>query len=138
MRNSTLAHVYSFDLQFSGSKRTVFYRKLFGFSSHTTRMDREGRSKTYVHSYPGLLTRIPHLHLGRSVVAVPAGAAGLLDGFFRDPKWRPIQLHAFDAILPAEDRLTAMRKAFEGIEVQPGVGLETEMRSLRSFVARVP
>ncbi len=138
MGNSTLARVYSFDLQFSGSKRTAFYRKLFGFSSHTTRMDRRGRSKTYVHSYPGLLKRFPHLRLGKSVMAVPARAAGKLDRFFRDPKWRPIQLHTFDAILPAEDRLGAMRKAFGRIEVQPGVRLEDEMRFLRSYVARTP
>lgn len=138
MKNSTLARVYSFDLQFSGSKRTAFYRRLFGFSSHTTRMDREGKSKTYVHPYPGLLTRIPHLRLGKSVLAVPAGAAGKLDEFFRDSRWRPIQLHTFDAILPAEDRLEAMRKAFERIEVQPGVGLKDEVGFLRSSVARVP
>jgi hypothetical protein len=91
-----------------------------------------------VHSYPGLLTRIPHLHLGRSVVAVPARAAEKLDRFFGNPKWRPIQLHTFDAILPAGDRLRAMRNAFERIEVQPDVRLKEEMKFLRSSVALAP
>lgn len=71
-------------------------------------------------------------------MAVPARAAEKLDSFFRDPKWRPIQLHTFDAILPAEDRLGAMRKAFGRIEVQPGVRLKDEIVFLSSSVARAP
>jgi hypothetical protein len=59
----------------------------------------------------GLLTRIPHIKLGRSVIAVPMEAAPLLKSFFSDPRWAPIELHVFTAVLPARLRLESMEKA---------------------------
>lgn len=138
MEKHPFARVYSFDVQFIGSRRTIFYRRLLGFSSRTTRTDREGRTKTYTRDYPGLLTSIPHLRLGKSVIAVPTPAAPKLDSFFEDPRWRPIEVHTFDAILPAPDRLRAMREAFGRVRVQPDLQLEEEVDSLRSLLARAP
>lgn len=103
-----LVRVFSFDVKFTGSKRTIFYRKLFGFSARSSRMDRRGEVKTYSRSYPGLLTNIPHVKLGKSVLAVPIQAAPRLKAFFRNPAWQPIELHIFDAVLPPETKLQAM------------------------------
>ena len=103
-----LVRVFSFDVKFTGSKRTIFYRKLFGFSARSSRMDRRGEVKTYSRSYPGLLTSIPHVKLGKSVLAVPIQAAPKLKALFRNPAWQPIELHIFDAFLPPEIRLQAM------------------------------
>jgi hypothetical protein len=106
-----LARVFSFDVKFKGTKRTMFYRKLFGFSVRSRRMDTKGEVKTYVRSYPGLLAAIPHVKLGKSVLAVPIQAAPRLKSFFRNPMWQPIELHVFDAHLPPDIRLQAMDRA---------------------------
>jgi len=37
-----------------------------------------------------------------------------LEEFFSDPKWQPIELHSFDAILSPELRARAMEEAFTG------------------------
>jgi len=132
MRNQTLARVYSFDIKFRGGKRTTFYRKLFGFTARTTRTADDG-PRTYTHEYAGVLTSIPHLRLGKSVIAVPLPAAGRLDSFFDDPRWKPMELHVFDAILPANERLKAMRETLQRVSVRPGIYLEEEMRILESF-----
>ncbi len=83
VEDNVLARVYSFDLKFKGGKRTQFYRKLFGFRSKSTREDKEGREKVYENFYPGILTPLPHLRLGKSVFAVPKSAAGKVDSVLR-------------------------------------------------------
>jgi hypothetical protein len=138
MRNHSLARVYSFDIQFTGSKRTSFYRELLGFSSRTTKTDKDGRTKTYIRDYSGLLTSIPHLHLGKSVIAAPAAAAPKLDAFFEDSRWHPVKLYTFDAVLPARDRLRAMWEAFGRVRVQPDFTLDDELDSLHSLPSHSP
>ncbi|KXB02198.1 hypothetical protein AKJ45_03660 [candidate division MSBL1 archaeon SCGC-AAA261F19] len=124
------ARVYSFDLKFTGGKRTRFYRKLSGYSSKTIKEDKEGRKKVYQNTYPGILTPIPHVHLGRSVIAVPQKAAKKLDSFFEDPRWTPRELHSFDAILPSNQRLKAMNSTLDRIELTSSRTLREELNSL--------
>ncbi len=125
-----LARIYSFDLQFKGSKRTKFYRKLFGFKSRTKREDQKGREKVYERFYPGLLTPLPHLRLGKSVIAIPKKARYKLDDFFGDSKWDPIDLYSFDGILPPGDRMSAMREALNRIKITPKQTLDSSIEAL--------
>ena len=128
----TLARVFSFDIKFTGTRRTLFYRRLFGYSSSTKRNKKDGTTKTYTHIARGLLGMIPHLKLGKSVIAVPKAAAPRLEEFFSDPRWRPMELHSFDAILPPELRTRAMEEALAGSVVLGGekVKLLTEIDEL--------
>jgi hypothetical protein len=107
----TLARVFSFDIKFTGTRKTLFYRRLFGYSSSTKRSLRDGSTKTYTHVAQGLLGTIPHVRLGKSVIAIPKAAAPSLEEFFSDPKWQPMELHSFDAILSPELRARAMDEA---------------------------
>jgi hypothetical protein len=131
----TLAKVFSFDLKFKGTKRTMFYRRLFGFSARSSRMDRRGDVKTYTRSYPGLLANIPHVKLGKSVLAVPIPAALKLKAFFRNPAWQPIELHIFDAILPPEIRLQAMINALTTSQIDQET-LKDEVTALQHILQR--
>ena len=129
----TLVRVFSFDVKFTGSKRTIFYRKLFGFSSKSKRTNRMGQERIYLQTYPGLLSQTPHIKLGKSVLAVPAAAAPRLEAFFRNPAWQPIELHAFDAMLSAELRFQAMREAVATSKVGEAT-LREEIAALRFIV----
>lgn len=131
-----MARVYSFDLQFEGSRRTQFYRELFGYRSRTTRTDKEGRERVYESFYPGLLTLLPHLRLGKSVIAVPKKTRGEVDDFFGDSRWEPMELYSFDGILPPEDRMEAMEDALSGVMVGEDRTLESEIESLLSLESR--
>lgn len=123
------AKVFSFDLQFTGRKKTSFYRKLYGFKSKTKKINKDGEEKVYENFYPGLLTPMPHLRLGKSVVAVPMAAAEDLRFFFEDSKWRPIELYIFDAFLPPDDRLEAMEATLDRIKVAPDRTLGEVLRT---------
>ena len=115
-----LAKVFSFDIKFTGTNRTTFYRKLFGFSSRVERGGKDGSTKIHTYATPGLLDEIPHAKLGKSVIAVPKAAAAKLRSFFSNPRWQPMELHAFDAILPSDIRLRAMEAALDrAIKVGP-------------------
>jgi len=107
-QKTILARVFSFDLKFIGARKTLFYRRLFGYSSSTKRDLKNGSTKIYTHVAQGLLGAIPHVKLGKSVIAVPKAAAARLEAFFSDPRWQPLELHSFDAILPGELRARAM------------------------------
>ncbi|KXB05554.1 hypothetical protein AKJ49_00535 [candidate division MSBL1 archaeon SCGC-AAA382A03] len=131
-----MARVYSFDLQFEGSRRTQFYRELFGYRSKTTRTNKEGRERVYENFYPGLLTLLPHLRLGKSVIAVPKKTQGEMDGFFEDSRWGPIDLYSFDGILPSEDRMKAMEDALSEIMVGEDRTLKSEIDALLSLESR--
>ncbi|KXA89252.1 hypothetical protein AKJ61_03280 [candidate division MSBL1 archaeon SCGC-AAA259B11] len=133
VRESELARVYSFDLQFEGSRRTQFYRELFGYRSKTTRTDGEGREKVYENFYPGILTSLPHLRLGKSVIVVPKTARGEVDNFFEDSRWKPMELYSFDGILPPDDRMEAMENALSRIMIGEDRTLESEIESLISL-----
>ncbi len=128
-----LARVYSFDLQFEGGKRTSFYRKLFGFKSKTTRENKKGEEKVYENFYPGILTPIPHLRLGKSVIAVPKTAEGKMDEFFENSRWGPIDLYSFDGIIPSRDRHKAMKETMKRVEIRKDRTLESELESLLSL-----
>ena len=130
----TLARVFSFDIRFTGTRKTLFYRKLFGYSSSTKRNKKDGTTKTYTHVARGLLGAIPHLKLGKSVIAVPKVAAPRLEEFFSDSKWQPMELHSFDAILPPELRARAMEEALTGYIVlgRERAKITTEMDELLS------
>lgn len=136
IRDNILARIYSFDLRFKGGKRTKFYRKLFGYKSRTKRMDQEGREKIYESFYPGVLTPLPHLRLGKSVIAVPEAARGELDGFFEDEEWGSIDLYSFDGILPSEDRMEAMQETLERRRVRKEMDMESEIENLLSMLGR--
>lgn len=125
------AKVFSFDLQFTGRRKTDFYRKFYGFKSRTKKTNQEGREKIYESFYPGILTPMPHLRLGKSVVAVPMPAEEELRSFFENPKWRPIDLYVFDAFLSPDDRFQAMKKALDRIEVAPDRTLGEALRAPR-------
>ncbi len=129
---TTLARVFSFDIKFTGTPKTLFYRRLFGYSSSTKRDLKDGSTKTYTHVAQGLLGTIPHVKLGKSVFAVPKAAAARLEAFFSDPRWQPLELHSFDAILPAELRARAMEAALAGPLVlgRERVRLATEIDEL--------
>ncbi|KXA92062.1 hypothetical protein AKJ65_08110 [candidate division MSBL1 archaeon SCGC-AAA259E19] len=131
-----LAHVYSFDLQFEGGRRTQFYRELFGYRSRTTRTDEGGHEKVYENFYPGLLTPLPHLKLGKSVIAVPKTAQGEVDNFFKDSRWESMELYTFDGILPPKDRMEAMEDALNRVVVGEDRTLESEIDSLCSLESR--
>jgi len=119
-KSRVFAKVFSFDVKFTGAKRTAFYRKLFGFSSRVERVSKDGSTKIHTYATPGLLDEIPHTKLGKSVIAVPKAAAAKLRSFFSNPRWQPMELHAFDAILPPDVRLRAMEAALERtVEVGP-------------------
>lgn len=132
--DNVLARVYSFDLQFKGGKRTKFYRKLFGYKSKNTRQDEEGREKVYESFYPGMLTPLPHLRLGKSVIAVPKSAKGELDAFFEEEQWGSIDLYSFDGILPSDDRMAAMREVPGRRRITKDDTLESEIENLRTLV----
>lgn len=127
LEDNILARIYSFDLQFGGGKRTKFYRKLYGFKSKSTREDQEGREHIYENFYPGILTSIPHLRLGKSVIAIPKSAEDTLNEFFGRSHWSGIDLYAFDGILPSEDRMEAMREALNRIGVAEDQNLSSEI-----------
>ncbi len=110
-KSRALAKVFSFDIKFTGTNRTAFYRKLFGFSSGVKRVGKDGSTKIHTYATPGLLDEIPHIKLGKSVIAVPKAAAARLRSFFSNPRWQPMELHMFDAILPPDVRLRAMEAA---------------------------
>jgi len=131
----TLARVFSFDIRFTGTRKTLFYRKLFGYSSSTKRNKKDGTTKTYTHVARGLLGAIPHLKLGKSVIAVPKVAAPRFEDFFSDSKWQPIELYSFDAILPPELRARAMEEALADYMVlgRERVKITTEMDELLSI-----
>lgn len=135
---STLARVFSFDVKFTGAKRTQFYRELFGFVGRVRHSGARG-TKTYAYATPGLLSSIPHIRLGKSVIAVPLAAAPKLEEFFSSPRWRPMELHSFYAILPADLRLKAMEASL-GRQVPLGRGERTtlakEIHDLRALVAK--
>lgn len=114
---ATLARVFSFDVKFTGARKTLFYRRLFGYSSSTKRELKDGTKKTYTHVAQGLLGVIPHAKLGKSVIAVPKAAAVRLEEFFSDPRWRPLELHSFDAIMPAEARARAMEETLASLTI---------------------
>jgi len=63
---ATLARVFSFDVKFTSTRKTLFYRRFFGYSSSTKRELKDGSTKTYTHVAQGLLGRIPTLSLGRA------------------------------------------------------------------------
>ncbi len=128
---ATLARIFSFDVKFTGTRKTLFYRRFFGYSSSTKRELKDGSKKTYTHGAQGLLGRIPHVKLGKSVIAVPKAAAGHLDAFFSDPRWQPLELHSFDAILPAEVRGRAMDETLASLVIgRERVGLAAEIEEL--------
>ena len=133
-RERTLARVFSFDIGFTGTRKTLFYRKLFGYSSSTKRNKKDGTTKIYTHIARGLLGAIPHLKLGKSVIAVPELAAPRLEDFFSNPKWQPMELHSFQAILPPELRARAMEEALAGYIVlgRERAKITTEMDELLS------
>ncbi len=129
------ARVFSFDVKFTGTRKTLFYRRLFGYSSSTKRSMKDGSTKIYTHVEQGLLGVIPHVKLGKSVFAVPKAAAARLEAFFSDLKWRPLELHTFDAMLPQELKLRAMRKTLETRRVGEAV-LKGEIEALRQIIER--
>ncbi|MFQ6129196.1 MAG: hypothetical protein ACE5OT_00080 [Candidatus Hadarchaeaceae archaeon] len=136
-RERALARVFSFDVKFTGTRKTLFYRRLFGYSSSTKRELKDGSRKTYTHVAQGLLGRIPHVKLGKSVIAVPKAAAGHLEAFFSDPRWQPLELHSFDAILPAEVRARAMEETLASLAIgRERVGLVTEIEELSAAIGR--
>ncbi|MEM2619523.1 MAG: hypothetical protein QW356_08640 [Candidatus Hadarchaeales archaeon] len=101
------AKIISFDLGATGSKKVKFYRQLFGF--HSTR--RRGTQTRRVFT-PGILSKIPHLVLGKSVVAVPPEACSQLLDFLSNPQWKPIQVHVVDGLLSAEQVRRAVEEFF--------------------------
>lgn len=131
-----LARVYSFDLQFKGGKRTKFYRKLFGFKSTTKREDEQGHEKVYEHFYPGILTPIPHLRLGKSVIAIPKNAQSEIDDFFQNPEWGDIDLYSFDGVLPSQDRYEAMEDTLASIRVARKNTLAEEIEILLNLESK--
>lgn len=136
MSERTYGKVFSFDLQFRGSKRTSFYRKLFGFSSKTKKEDSKGRIHVYESFYPGLLTSIPYLKLGKSVIAVPKSAAERVNTFFQNSKWNPISLYIFTGIFPSEDRMKAMKETLNRVRVTPDATLGSEIESLLKIISQ--
>jgi len=128
---ATFARVFSFDIKFTGTRKTLFYRRFLGYSSSTKRELKDGSTKTYTHVAQGLLGRIPHVKLGKSVIAVPKAAAARLEAFFSDPRWQPLELHSFDAILPAEVRARAMEETLASLAIgRERVGLAAEIEEL--------
>ena len=132
---ATLARVFSFDIKFTGTCKTLFYRRLFGYSSSTKRELKDGSKKTYTHVAQGLLGAIPHVKLGKSVIGVPKAAGANLEAFFSDPRWQPIELHSFDAILPAEVRARAMEVTLASLMIgRERVGLAAEIEELSAVL----
>jgi len=132
---ATLARVFSFDVKFTGTRKTLFYRRLFGYSSSTKRELKDGSKKTYTHVAQGLLGTIPHVKLGKSVIAVPKAAGAKLEAFFSDPRWQPLELHSFDAILPAEVRARAMEETLASLMIgRERVGLAAEIEELSAVL----
>lgn len=128
---ATIARVFSFDVKFTGTRKTLFYRRLFGYSSSTKRELKDGSRKTYTHVAQGLLGTIPHVKLGKSVIAVPRAAAARLEAFFSDPRWQPLELHSFDAILPGDVRARAMEEMLASLVIgRERVRLAAEIEEL--------
>jgi hypothetical protein len=121
------ARVISFDLGAKGSQKVRFYRKLFGYYSTRRRGGRV--QKTFV---AGVLSKIPHLRLGKSVVAVPPEASDEVCGFLSNPAWKPIEVHIIDALLSPTQQAEAVRRVLE----MP-VRLSTGEVSLRQAVEAV-
>ena len=134
----TLARVFSFDLKFTGTRKTLFYRRLLGYSSSTKRDLKDGSTKIYTHITRGLLGTIPHVKLGKSVIAVPRAAAARLETFFSDPKWQPMNVYSFDAILPVEVRAHAMSEILSSLFVvgRERVKLNDEIDELLAAAGR--
>lgn len=130
MSGRTHGKVFSFDLKFRGSKRTSFYRKLFGFHSKTKKEDSKGITRVYESFYPGLLTSIPYLKLGKSVIAVPKLSAGKLRSFFNNPEWGPINLYVFTGIFQNKDRMKAMNETLNRVRVTRDTILKSEIKAL--------
>jgi len=119
--------VISFDLGAKGSLKVRFYRKLFGYYNTKRRGGR-----TYKTTTPGLLSRIPHIQLGKSVIAVPPEASDEVFEFLSNPAWKPIEIHVIDALLSPAQQAEAVRRTLE----MP-VRLSTGEVSLRQAVEAV-
>jgi hypothetical protein len=128
-RKGVWAKVISFDLGAKGSTKVRFYHKLFGF--HTTK--RRG-NKIYRYFVPGVLSKIPHLRLGKSVVAVPPEVSEEVCNFLSNPAWRPIQVHVVDALLSPEQQAEAVKKVLE-MPVRLAAG-EVSLRQAVEMVSR--
>ncbi len=98
----------SFDLSARGSLKVRFYRKLFGYFN----IKRRG-GRTYKAFTPGLLSKIPHIQLGKSVVAVPPEASDEVLEFLSNPAWKPIEIHVIDALLSPAQRIEAIKRILE-------------------------
>ncbi len=136
IEKKTLGRVYSFDLKFEGGNRTKFYRKLFGFESKTKREDESGKEKVYENFYPGVVTPIPHLRLGKSVLAVPKAAQKKLDAFFNREDWGEIELYSFDGLFPSDKRLKSMRRTLGRINISDDRSLNSEIEALLELKSR--
>ena len=119
----------SFDLGAKGSAKVRFYHKLFGFYTSKRR-----GTRTYRYFVPGILSKIPHLRLGKSVIAVPPEASEEVCNFLSNPAWKPIEVHVIDALLTPEQQAEAVRKVLE-MPVRLSAG-EVSLREAVQVVSR--
>lgn len=97
--------MFSFDYiqprQSDQGRKTRFFRRLYGQTQLVNRRLRDGRTVSYTYNYPGILTELPHVRLGKSVFGVRPGTEGpVLDllesfeevAFYRFTGWLPLRM----------------------------------------------
>jgi hypothetical protein len=70
-------NVISFDFKqpkgASQARKTRFFRELYGYTQQVKQELKDGETVTRTYHYPGVLTPIPYIKLGKSVIAVQPG-----------------------------------------------------------------
>jgi hypothetical protein len=95
--------VISFDFkqkkEKSQARKTRFFRELYGYSQQVKQQLKDGQVIIRNYHYPGVLDQIPHIKLGRSVLAVNPGDENTIINLLR--KFDEVLFYNFIGWLPA-------------------------------------
>ncbi|MFX1577080.1 MAG: hypothetical protein ACFFCF_07880 [Promethearchaeota archaeon] len=94
--------VISFDFKHqkgvSQSRKTRFFRELYGHSQQIKQQLKNGEIIVRNYHYPGVLDQIPHIKLGKSVLAVPPGSEDEIINLLRS--FNEVIFYTFTGWLP--------------------------------------
>jgi hypothetical protein len=98
---SVISFDYKHQKGLSQSRTTRFFRELYGYTQQIKQQLKNGEIIVRNYQYPGVLDQIPHIKLGKSVLAVPPGSEGEIINllrafdeviFYTFTGWLPISL----------------------------------------------
>lgn len=80
---SVISFDYKHQKGLSQSRKTRFFRELYGYTQKIKQQLKNGEIIIRNYRYPGVLDQIPHIKLGKSVIAVPPGSEGEIINLLR-------------------------------------------------------